>query len=369
MSKIKSFLKVLTLGLAFSSFPNQTSHNNPYPLSPSQISIQETSTPQISSEQTQDSITQNTNTQFLTPNNETIRPQQRPDTIIEGTFEEYLRYLRWIHQTQHINPLENSQILQLRSYAQEILSINESQRTQDQKDFIFIWNVYRYQLEAPLALQRFSQILPIISASPRPQLQVLIERMPNGSYQEEERQITFYPNQINPQLNRFILHSLENPSQLSNNQIHSIHTSYYQLLVGLLLIENNFGRTTTSSADARGPFQIKPQTINWVENYFNLNGRYASMNSNEQRQRELEAGFLHIFQLAQFFNIDISRQPTPEEVALLTFTYFQGINSYSRILQDLDSTTQHQLEQYSLPIIQLVLNNLIIISQGNLNRT
>lgn len=358
MSKLKSFLRVLTLGIAF-SYPTQTNINNPYPLHPNQIS----SSYEIQESQRESQIS------VQTPNNETIRPQQRPSTITQGTFEEYFAYLRWTHQVQHISTLPNSQILQLRSFALQILSKDEHSRTQNEKDFIFLWNSYRYQLESPLALSRFSEIIPTISSNPQIISQILLERMPQDSFNSNSTSnnvstITFYPNQVSPQLNEFILNSLANPSSISNNMIQTIHPSYYQLIVGLLLIENNFGRNTTSSAGARGPFQIKPDTIAWVERYFRLSGNYTNLNQVQKSQRELETGFLHIFQLALFFDINLSREPSVEEIALITFTYFQGINSYSRILTDLDSRTQHQLEQYVLPIISLVTTSIITISQN-----
>lgn len=347
MSKLKRFLKVATLGL-LPLFPTNQADALEQLLPPT---LQEYSLKHA-------------------PVTSPI-PPSRPHLLDHERFNEYLEILQEMREkgklTQKLKP---EQVLTFRSIALEINSTPDKNRTQPQRDFLFFWNLFRYQLEIPLILDQLEQDLPGISAGARTHLEILAQRMPPGTFQrdDENSPVVFNPQQANDKLYRFISQHLNNPKSISNGRITSIHESYFDILVGLLLIENNFGNTTTSSAGALGEFQILPQTIAWVERHFGLKGRHAEMtDSNQRAQRELEAGFLHIFQLAQLYNIDLNKKPTSEEIVLLTFAYFQGTNSYFRLM-NLDSTTIEQLEQYSLPILYLLYDNFITINPTPIDR-
>ena len=342
MSKFKKILKIASLGLLSLTNPNQTS--------------------------AQETITPHSQTQVQTPSSETLRPQQRPTTIIDGTFEEFLAYFRFIDQTRNIQPMQIEHILELRRIIDGINAKPQTSRTQPERDLLMFYNRFRHQVDRPLILQRTSEILgaenPTVTY--RGNLDILQGRIRNAAFnvgrpEQSLQPLIFYPNEVDPSLNSFLLENLDDPQQISNGAITSIHPSYYRFLVGLLLIENNFGNTTTSNANAQGSFQIKPEAQEFTRRGFNLSSR---------QQQDLEVlGFLHLFQIARLFGIDISRKPTYEEIILLSWSYFRGINSY-RQLYIPSNDTLDKIRNYSYIILFIMQReDLFIINQNNRNPT
>lgn len=357
MSKLKKFLKIATLGLAFSSYSHETQIQNNIP--------QLRSTSEITQKTAGDELREvGIETQIAT--SQTPRPKSSPLNVINNTPEEFLAYLRFIDQTRNIVPLKNEQIIELRVIAHQINSKNESSRTQDEKDLLMFYNRFRYQIDAPLIIKAISEILVDKNKSPnnftKRNLQVIQERIEDRAFNtnrepETLQPLIFHPNETRQPLNSFLLTNLSNPSNISNGMITSIHSSYYRFLVGLLLIENNFGNTTTSNAGAQGSFQIKTDAQQLTRRGFNLTGRKA---------QDLEVlGFLHLFQLARIFGIDITKKPTDEEVILLSWVYFQGINSYFRLTDvNKDTTTFNRLRDYPYAILLIMQReDLFVIDQ------
>ncbi|MFP4402681.1 MAG: hypothetical protein ACLFPL_05645 [Candidatus Nanoarchaeia archaeon] len=323
MSKFKKYLHALTLGLAFTS-PSYS---------------QEEHIPPTLKEYSQQQALE-----------ESLRPQARPSVTSNGSFEEYLSYLKWIDTTRTISkPPTIEQIQELRTTFGQIQKISENQLTQDQKDFRMYYNRHKYELEKPFVLNQISKILKTESPNINiiGNLNILQGRIRNQAYNTNRtpnsfEPVIFYPNEVDPELNQFILQNINDPQKISNGAITKIHPSYYKFLVALLLQENNFGNTTTSSAKAEGKFQIKPDTQQFVKDNFNLT-------LTQQKDKEV-LGFLHLFQLAKLFNIDVSKEPTDEEIILLSFTYFQGQDAYTNLLE-LDNFTLQKIREYSYNIL------------------
>lgn len=319
MSKIKKILQTITFGIAFSSSSQLNQEEFQYPPTLKEYSQK--------AEKSQ---------------------QQTPKINIESSFEGFRSYFTKLENDKIFHPLNKEQLNALKQIMNEIEKTPEKNLSQSQKDLRMYFNRYIYRLETPILLSTINS--NILKGTQPPEkfqqlsLNTLVTRIPNHFHVNKNKDdiitsVTFYPNERDSDLNRFIISHLSNPKKLSNNQISSIHPSYYHFLVALLLQENSFGSEKESSAKAQGKFQIKPNTQNFVKRWFGL--KKASLE---------ELGFLHLFQLAQLFNIDVSKQPTPEEIILLAYTYHQGPNSYHHIY-NLDNTILERLQNYQFNIL------------------
>ena len=361
MSKFKKILKVLTLGLAFSTTPNTTQINN-------QVQVSDPSTYQeITIPESELSINQ-IKSEIQTPTSQTPKPKKSPLNIENNDFEEFLSYFKFINQTRNIKPLKVKQIEKLRSIIDTILNKPDKFKTQSEKDLLMFYNRFRYQIDKPLIIESIQSILGVelSSVTIKGNLRILHNRIRNNAYNTNREEyslqpLEFYPNEVDSDLNSFLITNLSKPHEISNGSITSIHPSYYRFLVGLLLIENNFGNTTTSNANAQGKFQIKPEAQKFTREGFNLN--------RTQSQNLEVLGFLHLFQIAKMFDINISKKPTPEEIILLSWIYFQGINSYRQLYVPSNNTLD-KIRNYSYNILLIMQReDLFIINQNKRNST
>ena len=300
--------------------------------------------------------------------------------LVERAFEYYLEALKATHKhkgriTANLDEKKIQEVRAIFGYIKENYTDNENdisktQMSQDQKDFIYLWSKYQYRIYWDNILKDKIQLILSQNALPIDILTGRI-RIPDPSSTHEHP--VFNPPKNHLWLNNAIL---IDPKKHPYSLLSKVpHEDYYKLTVFLLLIENNFGGNITSSADARGPFQIKPSTIEQMEKFFKISQETGTKTYREYEEakdhlnmykREVETGILHLYYLADIYGIDYSKKPTEEEIIIITYSYFQGPGGYKQIAKEpLDPDTLRKLQEYSLAILAGFVTPLTIVQRDS----
>lgn len=292
-------------------------------------------------------------------------------------FSEYLHKIISYQNNPNSERFSLQDILEIEQIVKYIRKIPEHKRVQSQKDFIDIWdNQIKYEIIKPYAIAKINQILSNHYLNNMNKLKELLDgRMRKGMKPTNQTPnlstIVFYPNadENGKALNRLLLQYIPNPHKIkvgADNK-HPIPESMstkvmYPFFVALALLENNFGNTTESSANAKGPLQIKDNTIKTVSNVFKVS------KDNDNFQESVEASILEIIRIARLYDIDLTSQRiTTAEIILLSYSYFQGADSYTTFLTEPSGNELNKIIQYPFVIHwaveESVINNFLIIQE------
>lgn len=194
--------------------------------------------------------------------------------------------------------------------------ILENKRTQKEKDILYIYNRIKYPYLYEYIYSRIKRDLRLFSIDS----ELIVKKIRNLETSFDGNHINFA--NINENLTQAMLRLCSN------------YSIDHKIPFSLSLIENNFGKTQTSIANARGIMQTKPIAINFVENYFNLEPKYKHLkNKKDKIWRELIAGILYIKAIKELLEIKNEISLDIINTIIVSMCYKEGID---KIMENLE---------------------------------
>lgn len=235
----------------------------------------------------------------------------KPLPFSETEIDEFCDFVidEW-HKKKHKMRLDWEQFFYLKQICErKFFPISENDRTQKQKDIIFIFNSIKYFYFTILTRVRINNELHTYSSDSS-----LILTYINDYQKNVEGNVIYFEG-----INRNFMRTLYGFCKKERVN--------YKVAFIIATIENNFGNNVRSSANAMGPMQVKAEAIRDMEIKYGFQTKYAQLSESDKYIRGTHLGVLYIKYIIELLGLDISVNHIDKiDFIILLLCYNQGIS-------------------------------------------